>query len=56
MSEQISSLQTEQPAAPTVDPALIIAIMLFVGLYLWGFVLGVIELSERTISERKSSE
>jgi len=51
MSEQISSLQTEQPAAPTVDPALIIAIMLFVGLYLWGFVLGVIELVERKSPE-----
>lgn len=61
MSEQKSSVQTEQPAAPSVDPALIIAILLFVGLYLWGFVLGVIELAERkssvpTPSERRSPE
>ena len=51
MSEQSSAPQAEQPAAAPVDPALIIAVLLFVGLYLWGFVLGVIELVERTSPE-----
>jgi len=51
MSEHVSSPQTEQPAARSVDPTLIIAILLFVGLYLWGFVLGVIELAERKPAE-----
>ena len=51
MSEQTSSPETEQPAAAPVDPALIIAVLIFVGLYLWGFVLGVIEMVERRSPE-----
>lgn len=51
MSEQTSSPEAEHPVAAPVDPVLIIAVLIFVGLYLWGFVLGVIELVERRSPE-----
>ena len=56
LTAAVTGFAVPSRAAAPVDPALIIAVLLFVGLYLWGFVLGVIELAERRSSKRAVSE
>ena len=50
MNEQTIPQTTEGDAPVHPRPALIVAVLLFVGLYLWGFILSIQEMAQRKSS------
>ena len=54
MNEQTIPQTTEGDAPAHPRPELVVAVLLFVGLFLWGFILSIQEMAQRESSGERS--